>query len=80
MNKLRSDCGDSLGKMEGMEYELGRRQKKIDECEAEIQRLVNKGDWHEKERRRLHNEILASLKGFLASTLKKKKRAEALTQ
>jgi len=62
VSKLRSDCGDSLGKMEGMEYELGRRQKRIDECESEIERLVKKGDWHEKERRRLHNEIL-ELKG-----------------
>ena len=57
VSKLRSDCGDSVNKMEGMEYELARRQKKIDECETEIDRLVKKGDWHEAERRRLHNTI-----------------------
>ena len=57
VSKLRSDCGDSVNKMEGMEYELARRQRKIDECETEIDRLVKKGDWHEAERRRLHNTI-----------------------
>ena len=47
---MRADCGDNAG-------ELERRQIKIDECEALIEKLVEKGDWHEAERRRLHNTI-----------------------
>merc|ERR1719209_368735 len=62
-----------------MQYELGRRQKKIDDCEAEIARLVKKGDWHETERRRLHNTIqemkgnirvFCRMRPFLPSELK----------
>lgn len=52
---LRADCGDNAG-------ELERRKIKIDECEALIEKLVEKGDWHEAERRRLHNTI-QELKG-----------------
>jgi len=66
---LRANCGDNVEKMEGLQYELGRRDKKIDEleaekaeCQAEIARLVAKGDWHETERRRLHN-IIQEMKG-----------------
>lgn len=55
VSKLRSDCGDNVG-------ELERRQMRIDECEARIEKLVEKGDWHEVERRRLHNTI-QELKG-----------------
>ena len=47
---MRADCGDNAG-------ELERRKIKIDECEALIEKLVEKGDWHEAERRRLHDTI-----------------------
>ena len=50
VTQLRSDCGDNAG-------ELERRQIRINECEAQIEKLVEKGDWHEAERRRLHNTI-----------------------
>jgi len=55
VTQLRSDCGDNAG-------ELERRQIRINECEAQIEKLVEKGDWHEAERRRLHNTI-QELKG-----------------
>jgi len=55
VSRLQSDCGDNIG-------ELDRRQKRIEECEAQIEKLVAKGDLHEAERRRLHNTI-QELKG-----------------
>ena len=56
INKLET----TVSQLRVLSEDLEPRQKRIEECEALIEKLVAKGDWHEAERRRLHNTIQVS--------------------
>jgi len=62
VSQLNADCGDSVGQLQQERLKNQAHAKKIEDCEAEIDRLIKKGDWHETERRRLHN-VIQELKG-----------------